>query len=490
MGFYQPLNQKTINFKTLLKQMEPRTEHRYKKYLVRKRIAKLTYKKKYGSEDSSESCSIEENIDDEHLNVNKSTFHRLSQQIEKKTLQNLEKNETFGFEERKKRILNHKSSSCERLNYFKVDTRSQFKENVVDVFNENIASFFKFYSGFREYFTQKNQSKTSTDISLPQSQSIDKLSTKKAIALNEKLVNINKYTFQEFVLYNQKMKNQVQDYTYNALWKNICRGKIIINSMDDFERSRKKSITFNKQKTDLFRKPEKTGKNRFFRKNSVATQQQRHFLIPSKSSQKRLTNCNHQQEDSIDFLLETKNQKENIDFKKRSIYNGSQVKKALGAIINSHNQLRTIQAKNYKRKPSNKSVKISQFRVTDSPSMSLKRGNTNSSFGSKYYNDGISAKKGHHKYSKSFFGQAKNGQKRGHLKNQISLVKMEELPSLKKSTTSSNKGSLLRKQVLEGDNPYKKKISRQQTDKSYLFNSPNTVLSKKITIATSKFKPY
>ena len=81
MGFYQPLNQKTINFKTLMKQMEPRTEHRYKKYLARKRIALISYKKKYGSEDSSDSSSILEDTNQDHLNAKQSTFYRLSQQI-------------------------------------------------------------------------------------------------------------------------------------------------------------------------------------------------------------------------------------------------------------------------------------------------------------------------------------------------------------------------------------------------------------------------
>ena len=472
----------------LMKQMEPRTEHRYKKYLIRKRIAKLTYKKKYGSEDTSESLSLDENTDNDNLKANQSTFHRLSHQIQKNTLKNLKKNEIFGFEERKHRVLNHKSSSCERLKYFAVDTTSQFKENVVEVFDQHIQNFFKYYSGFREYFSQKNKEKTSLDVALHRCQSTEKLNTKKAISLNEKLANINKYAFQEFVIYNRKNNNQIQDYTYSAMWKNICRGRIIINSMDDFERSRKSSMTFNKQKTDLFKSQDSKAKNRFFRKNSVAANHKRHFLLPTKSNHKRLTSCNQEAaEDTIDFLVQ--NRQENIDYKKRSIYNGSQVKQALGAMLRSHNQERTKISQKYQRKASNKSIKISHFRATDSPSFALQRGFTKNSFGSKYYIDDGSAKKGHH-YSKSFFGQGKKAGKKGHIKNQISLIKMEELPSLKRSPSvnNSNNTNVLMRQVLMRENPYKKKITRQQTDSSYLFYSPKSVFSKKISIASSKHK--
>ena len=54
-------------------------------------------------------------------------------------------------------------------------------------------------------------------------------------------------------------------------------------------------------------------------------------MMASRSSKKRHTNANYEPEDSIDLMIQ--NKKENVDFKKRSIYNEAQVKQALGAIL-------------------------------------------------------------------------------------------------------------------------------------------------------------
>ena len=61
--------------------------------------------------------------------------------------------------------------------------------------------------GFRDHFAKKNASKSSLDIVLPRTQSAEKLKTNKAISLNEKLTNINKYAFYEFMIYNSKFNN-------------------------------------------------------------------------------------------------------------------------------------------------------------------------------------------------------------------------------------------------------------------------------------------